>query len=426
MNHPIVSVPPLQDSTPLVNRERLWQSLMDLARLGATAKGGVCRLALTDLDRQARDLFVRWCEEAGCSVSIDGIGNIFARRAGRNPQLPPVMTGSHIDTQPTGGKFDGCYGVMAGLEVIRTLNDLGLQTEAPLEVVVWTNEEGSRFPPCMMGSGVFAGKFDLDDTLRKQDEQGLSVGSELRRIGYAGPRAVLGHPVGAYFEAHIEQGPVLEDRQTTIGVVMGCLGQKWFDLTLTGVEAHAGPTPMHLRKDALVGAAQVIGAVNRIAHEQQPHACGTVGCLSLHPGSRNVIPGQVQMTLDLRHLHADKLQAMVDEVRQVIEDTCQQHGLGFELTPTADFPPLDFDPACVAAVRQGAEQLGLSHMDIVSGAGHDAIFIAELGPAGMIFVPCEGGISHNEIENAAPQDLADGCAVLLRAMLNAAQAGATA
>ncbi|PXX61381.1 N-carbamoyl-L-amino-acid hydrolase [Pseudomonas sp. LAMO17WK12:I10] len=426
MNRPIVSVPPLQDATPLVNRERLWQSLMDLAQLGATAKGGVCRLALTDLDRQARDLFVRWCEEAGCSVSIDGIGNIFARRAGRNPQLPPVMTGSHIDTQPTGGKFDGCYGVMAGLEVIRTLNDLGLQTEAPIEVVVWTNEEGSRFPPCMMGSGVFAGKFDLDDTLRKQDEQGLSVGSELRRIGYAGPRAVLGHPVGAYFEAHIEQGPVLEDRQTTIGVVMGCLGQKWFDLTLTGVEAHAGPTPMHLRKDALVGAAQVVSAVNRIAHEQQPHACGTVGCLSLHPGSRNVIPGQVQMTLDLRHLHADKLQAMVDEVRQVIEDTCQQHGLGFELTPTADFPPLDFDPACVAAVRQGAEQLGLSHMDIVSGAGHDAIFIAELGPAGMIFVPCEGGISHNEIENAAPQDLADGCAVLLRAMVNAAQAGATA
>jgi len=426
MNRPIVSVPSLQDCTPLVNRERLWQSLMDLAQLGATAKGGVCRLALTDLDRQARDLFVRWCEEAGCSVSIDGIGNIFARRAGRNPQLPPVMTGSHIDTQPTGGKFDGCYGVMAGLEVIRTLNDLGLQTEAPLEVVVWTNEEGSRFPPCMMGSGVFAGKFDLDDTLRKQDEQGLSVGSELRRIGYAGSRAVLGHPVGAYFEAHIEQGPVLEDRQTTIGVVMGCLGQKWFDLTLTGVEAHAGPTPMHLRKDALVGAAQVVSAVNRIAHEQQPHACGTVGCLSLHPGSRNVIPGQVQMTLDLRHLHADKLQAMVDEVRQVIEDTCQQHGLGFELTPTADFPPLDFDPACVAAVRQGAEQLGLSHMDIVSGAGHDAIFIAELGPAGMIFVPCEGGISHNEIENAAPQDLADGCAVLLRAMVNAAQAGATA
>ncbi|MEN5254736.1 Zn-dependent hydrolase [Pseudomonas protegens] len=421
MNSRLDPLQSLHSNAPLINRERLWQSLMDLARLGATAKGGVCRLALTDLDRQARDLFVRWCEEAGCSVSVDGIGNIFARRAGRDPNRAPVMTGSHIDTQPTGGKFDGCYGVMAGLEVIRTLNDLGLETQAPIEVVVWTNEEGSRFPPCMMGSGVFAGKFDLAETLAKQDEQGLSVGAELQRIGYAGPRAVLGHPVGAYFEAHIEQGPVLEDRQTTIGVVMGCLGQKWFDLTLSGVEAHAGPTPMHLRKDALVGAAQVVSAVNRIAHAHQPHACGTVGCLSLHPGSRNVIPGQVQMTLDLRHLHADRLQAMVDEVRQVIEDSCRQHGLTFELTATADFPPLDFDPACIAAVRQGAEHLGLSHMDIVSGAGHDAIFIAELGPAGMIFVPCEGGISHNEIENAAPQDLADGCAVLLRAMVNAAQ-----
>ncbi|WP_426160823.1 Zn-dependent hydrolase [Pseudomonas sp. DWR1-3-2b2] len=412
---------PLNSNAQLINRDRLWQSLMDLAQLGATVKGGVCRLALTDLDRQARDLFVQWCEAAGCSVTVDAIGNIFARRAGQNPALPPVMTGSHIDTQPTGGKFDGCYGVMAGLEVIRTLNDLNIETQAPIEVVVWTNEEGSRFPPCMMGSGVFAGKFDLQDTLDKVDDQGLSVGDELQRIGYAGARAVLGHPVGAYFEAHIEQGPVLEDQATTIGVVMGCLGQKWFDLTFTGVEAHAGPTPMHLRKDALVGAAEVVSAVNRIAHQQQPHACGTVGCLSLHPGSRNVIPGQVHMTLDLRHLHADKLHAMVDEVRGVIEATAARHGLAYELTPTADFPPLDFAPVCVNAVREGAEALGLSHMDIVSGAGHDAIFVAELGPAGMIFVPCEGGISHNEIENAAPDDLAAGCAVLLRAMVNAAQ-----
>lgn len=411
----------LQSTHQHINRDRLWQSLMDLAKLGATPKGGVCRLALTDLDRQARDLFVQWCEAAGCSVSVDAIGNIFARRPGRDPALPPVMTGSHIDTQPTGGKFDGCYGVMAGLEVIRTLNDLQIETQAPIEVVVWTNEEGSRFPPCMMGSGVFAGKFDLQDTLDKLDDQGLSVGAELQRIGYAGSRAVLGHPVGAYFEAHIEQGPVLEDQAITLGVVMGCLGQKWFDLTLTGVEAHAGPTPMHLRKDALVGAAEVVSAVNRIAHQHQPHACGTVGCLNLHPGSRNVIPGQVNMTIDLRHLHADKLQAMVDEVRAVIEDSAARHGLTFELTPTADFPPLDFHPTCVNAVREAAQALGLSHMDIVSGAGHDAIFVAELGPAGMIFVPCEGGISHNEIENAAPDDLAAGCAVLLRAMVNAAQ-----
>jgi N-carbamoyl-L-amino-acid hydrolase len=408
-------------NAPLINSQRLWQSLMDLAQLGATPKGGVCRLALTDLDRQARDLFVKWCEEAGCTVSVDAIGNIFARRPGKDPLKAPVMTGSHIDTQPTGGKFDGCFGVMAGLEVIRTLNDLGVETEAPIEVVVWTNEEGSRFPPCMMGSGVFAGKLDLAETLAKQDEQGLVVGEELQRIGYAGSRAVLGHAVGAYFEAHIEQGPILEDQRKTIGVVMGCLGQKWFDLTLSGVEAHAGPTPMSLRKDALVGAARVVTAVNQIAHANQPHACGTVGCLSIHPGSRNVIPGEVKMTIDFRHLHSDKLQAMVDDLRQAIELACAENGLTYELTPTADFPPLDFASGCVDAVREGAQRLGLSHMDIVSGAGHDAIFIAELGPAGMIFVPCEGGISHNEIENATPADLAAGCAVLLRAMVSAAQ-----
>ncbi|MEN5302825.1 Zn-dependent hydrolase [Pseudomonas sp. TWI628] len=405
-----------------VDGARLWQSLMELARLGATAKGGVCRLALTDLDRQARDLFVQWTEAAGCSVSVDAVGNIFARRPGRNPKLPPVMTGSHIDTQPTGGKFDGCFGVMAGLEVLRTLNDLGIETEAPLEVVVWTNEEGSRFAPCMMGSGVFAGKFTLEETLAKRDAQGVSVGEALNAIGYAGQRAVLGHPVGAYFEAHIEQGPILEDQAKTIGVVLGALGQKWFDLTLRGVEAHAGPTPMHLRKDALVGAAAVVEAVNRTAHAHQPHACGTVGCLQAYPGSRNVIPGEVRMTLDFRHLEGDQLDAMIAEVRAVIEATCAKHGLSHELIPTADFPALYFDRGCVDAVRQSAQALGLPHMDIVSGAGHDAIFLAELGPAGMIFVPCENGISHNEIENATPEDLAAGCAVLLRAMLAASEA----
>jgi beta-ureidopropionase / N-carbamoyl-L-amino-acid hydrolase len=412
----------LQSSQPHINSERLWQSLMELAQLGATVKGGVCRLALTDLDRQARDLFVRWCEDAGCTVTVDGVGNIFARRPGCNAALPPVMTGSHIDTQPTGGKFDGCFGVLAGVEVLRTLNDLGVQTEAPLEVVVWTNEEGSRFAPCMMGSGVFAEKFTLEETLAKRDAEGISVGEALNAIGYAGPRAVTGHAVGAYFEAHIEQGPILEDQGKTIGVVLGALGQKWFDLTLKGVEAHAGPTPMHLRKDALVGAAAVVAAVNRVALEHQPHACGTVGCLQAYPGSRNVIPGEVRMTLDFRHLEPARLDSMIEEVRGVIDATCAKHGLSFELTPTADFPPLYFDQGCVEAVRAAAAGLGLSHMDIVSGAGHDAIFLAELGPAGMIFVPCEGGISHNEIENAAPDDLAAGCAVLLRAMLAASAA----
>ena len=412
----------LQSSQSHISSDRLWGSLMELAKLGATPKGGVCRLALTDLDRQARDLFVQWCEQAGCTVTVDAVGNIFARRPGRNPQLPPVMTGSHIDTQPTGGKFDGCYGVLAGVEVLRTLNDLGVQTDAPIEVVVWTNEEGSRFAPCMMGSGVFASKFTLEETLAKTDAQGMTVGEALNAIGYAGSRAVTGHAVGAYFEAHIEQGPILEDERKTIGVVLGALGQKWFDLTLRGVEAHAGPTPMHLRKDALVGAAAVVAAVNQAALGHQPHACGTVGCLQAYPGSRNVIPGEVRMTLDFRHLEPARLDSMIAQVREVVESTCAKHGLTFEMVPTADFPPLYFDEVCVDAVRGAAQGLGLPHMDIVSGAGHDAIFVAELGPAGMIFVPCENGISHNEIENANPEDLAAGCAVLLRAMLAAAQA----
>ena len=410
-----------QQATQSINGERLWASLMELAKLGATVKGGVCRLALTDLDRQARDIFVRWCEDAGCTVSVDAVGNIFARRPGLNPDLPPVMTGSHIDTQPTGGKFDGCFGVLAGVEVLRTLNDLNIQTQAPIEVVVWTNEEGSRFAPCMMGSGVFAEKFTLEETLAKTDAQGVTVGEALNAIGYAGSRKVSGHPVGAYFEAHIEQGPILEDERKTIGVVLGALGQKWFDLNLRGVEAHAGPTPMHLRKDALVGAAAVVAAVNKAALGHQPHACGTVGCLQAYPGSRNIIPGEVRMTLDFRHLQPERLDSMISEVREVIEATCAKHGLSFELTPTADFPPLYFNPDCVNAVRNAASELGLSHMDIVSGAGHDAIFLAELGPAGMIFVPCEGGISHNEIENADPKDLAAGCAVLLKAMLAASE-----
>jgi N-carbamoyl-L-amino-acid hydrolase len=329
------------------------------------------------------------------------------------------------DEQKTIGVVLGALGQkwfdlkLRGVEVLRTLNDLGVETEAPLEVVVWTNEEGSRFAPCMMGSGVFAEKFTLEETLAKVDADGVTVGEALNAIGYAGSRKVSGHKVGAYFEAHIEQGPILEDEQKTIGVVLGALGQKWFDLKLRGVEAHAGPTPMHLRKDALVGASVIVGAVNRAALGHQPHACGTVGCLQAYPGSRNVIPGEVRMTLDFRHLQPERLDSMISEVKQVIEATCEEHGLTYELTPTADFPPLYFEKGCVEAVRGAAKGLGLSHMDIVSGAGHDAIFLAELGPAGMIFVPCEGGISHNEIENAAPDDLAAGCAVLLRAMLAA-------
>ncbi|MBN2752826.1 MAG: allantoate amidohydrolase, partial [Rhodospirillaceae bacterium] len=298
-------------SNLVVNGDRLWRSLMDLAKIGATPKGGVARLALTELDGAARRLFIQWCEAAGLTVSVDAIGNIFARRAGANPNLLPVVMGSHIDTQPTGGKFDGCFGVLAGLEVLRTLNDLNIETQAPIEVVAWTNEEGSRFPPCMMGSGVFTGKLDLAETLAKVDDVGLTVGDELKRIGFDGSCPATGHAVGAYFEAHIEQGPVLEDEDKTIGVVVGTLGQKWFDLTLTGQEAHAGPTPMRLRKDALLAASRVVEAVNAIALASGGHACGTVGCLTVFPASRNVIPGRVDLTIDLRHWEPENLDAMV-------------------------------------------------------------------------------------------------------------------
>lgn len=407
-------------AVPRVDQHRLWQSLMDLARLGATAKGGVNRQAMTELDRQARDLFIQWCRAEGCEIRIDAIGNLFARRPGSDPQVAAVMTGSHIDTQPTGGKFDGCYGVMAGLEVLRSLNQHGIQTRAPIEVVVWSNEEGCRFAPCMMGSGVFTGQLELDEMLARCDADGVSVAEALQAIGYAGSDAVSPDQVQAYFEAHIEQGPILEDRDTTIGVVLGALGQKWFDLVLTGVEAHAGPTPMHLRKDALLGAAELVQAVNRIAETNQPDARGTVGYLNVHPGSRNVIPGRVEMSIDLRHLCPERLEAMVADVRLAVAEVAQRRGLGQRLTPTADFAPQPFAEPCIEAVRDAARELGLSHMDIVSGAGHDAIFVGRIAPAAMIFVPCEGGISHNEIENASAEHLAAGCDVLLRAMLRAA------
>src|SRR6201997_645505 len=267
-----------------VNGERLWASLMELAQIGATEKGGVCRLAASDLDGEAPRGLIRWGEEAGCAVRVGGMGNIFARRAGRNPELPPVMTGSHLDTQPTGGKFDGAYGVMAGLELVRTLNDLGYETEAPIEIVAWTNEEGSRFSPAMVGSGVFAGVFDLAEGLARPDNvTGVTLGEELERIGFAGPEPVGGRPVAAYLEAHIEQGPILEAAQKPIGVVTGAQGQRWYEITVTGQEAHAGPTPMPRRRDALVGAARMIDAVNRIGLAHAPYACTTVGLFRSPP-----------------------------------------------------------------------------------------------------------------------------------------------
>jgi beta-ureidopropionase / N-carbamoyl-L-amino-acid hydrolase len=400
-----------------IDGERLWNSLMELAKIGATEKGGVCRLALTDLDRQARDLFRRWCEEAGCTVNVDKMGNMFARRSGRDNTLPPVMTGSHIDSQPTGGKFDGAYGIMAGLEVLRTLKDFNYETQRPIEVAVWTNEEGSRFAPAMVASGVFAGVFDLDYGLSRKDVDGKSMGEELARIGYAGSEAVGGHPVAAFFEAHIEQGPILEAEKKTIGVVNGAQGQRWYEVVLTGQEAHAGPTPMRRRKDALVGASRLVTAVNKIGLDNQPYACATVGMMQVSPNSRNTIPGKVFFTIDFRHPSDETLSKMDAAIRAEAEKVCKEIGLELDFKQIWYSPPVKFAESCVSAVRTAAEDLGFQSMDIISGAGHDACYISRVAPTGMVFVPCENGISHNEVENATKEDLAAGCDVLLRAIV---------
>ncbi len=404
-----------------INSDRLWKSLMDLAKIGATAKGGVCRLALSDLDRQGRDLVSGWCKDGGLALTTDQLGNIFARRPGRNNHLPPVMAGSHIDTQPSGGKFDGNYGVMAALEVVRTLNDHNIQTDAPVEVCIWTNEEGSRFQPVMMGSGVFAKIFPLEQALSARDVEGKNVRDELKRIGYAGTAPVGEHPGAAYFEAHIEQGPILEQRQKTVGVVLGSLGSRWYDVTFSGQDNHAGTTPMDARKDALLGAARLIDEVNRIGSSDE-YGRGTVGFMQVKPNSRNVVPGEVRLSVDLRHPNAEKLLEMDARLRAACEKISKELGLQQQIAQVSYFEPTAFNSELVDSVRAGAARLNYSHMDIVSGAGHDAVYVARVIPTAMIFVPCEGGISHNEVESATPQDLAAGCNVLLQVMVERAQA----
>ncbi len=403
-----------------INGDRLWASLMELAQIGATAKGGVCRLALTDLDRRGRDLVTRWAREAGMTVTIDKIGNGFMRRAGRNNQLPPIMTGSHIDTQPTGGKFDGNYGVLAGIEVVRTLNDHGVVTEAPIEVAFWTNEEGSRFVPVMMGSGVFAQAFTLEHAYAATDSDGKTVKDELERIGYIGSEEPGQHRLGAYFETHIEQGPVLEDHNVTIGVVGGVLGIRWYDCVVTGMEAHAGPTPMALRKDALQVATRLMQEVVACAHRHAPHGRGTVGMVQVHPNSRNVIPGRVKFSIDLRNATDVLCDAMDADIRAVAARLQAESGLPITIDLVSQYPAAPFHADCVNSVARAAAQLGYSHMPVISGAGHDAIYMSRLAPAGMIFIPCKDGISHNEIEDAQPEHITAGCNVLLHAMLERA------
>ncbi len=403
-----------------VNGSRLWDSLMELAEIGGTAKGGVCRLTLTDLDKQGRDLVIKWAKEAGLSITIDKIGNGFMRRAGRNNSLPPIVTGSHIDTQPTGGKFDGNYGVLAGLEVVRTLNDHHIETEAPIEVSFWTNEEGSRFVPVMMGSGVFAKAFTLEHAYAAKDTEGKTVADELARIGYIGEQEPGDHPIGAFFETHIEQGPVLEDHNITIGVVQGVLGIRWFDCTVTGMEAHAGPTPMALRKDALQVATHIMQETVASALRHAPHGRGTVGMVHLHPNSRNVIPGEVKFSIDLRNSTDALVDQQADEVKAFAAKIAAESGLKVTIELVSTYSAIGFHPDCIDAVARATQKLGYSNMPVVSGAGHDAVYMAKLAPSGMIFIPCKDGISHNEIEDAQPEHIEAGCNVLLHAMLERA------
>ncbi len=396
-----------------IDGDRLWQMHMEMAKIGATAKGGNNRQALTDLDAEGRALFRSWCEAAGCTVTVDAMGNMFARRPGRRDDLPPVLAGSHLDTQPTGGRFDGVFGVLAALEAVRTLNDYGVETEAPIEVVNWTNEEGSRFAPPMLGSGVFAGVFSLEEGRAKTDFDGVTAGSELDRLGFAGSAPVGRREIAAYFECHIEQGPILESEDKSIGVVTGVQGMRWYEAVVTGSESHAGTTPPANRKDALVGAASLVTAIDGIGRRRGVDGRATVGVMQVRPGSPNVIPGEVFLTIDFRNPSVAELDAMDRELREA----AAKLPVAIEITETWFSPPVHFDAECVDAVREGALAGGHAWREIMSGAGHDAVNVGKKHPAAMIFVPCKDGISHNEAEYAAPEHLAAGCDVLLRAML---------
>lgn len=405
------------DAKLRINGQRLWDSLMAMAAIGATPKGGCNRQALTDLDKQGRDLFIQWCEDAGCTIAIDAMGNIFARRPGSAPNMPAVLAGSHLDTQPTGGKFDGVYGVLAGLEVIRSLNDSNIETEAAIEVAVWTNEEGARFSPAMIGSGVWAGEFDLDYAYARQDKEGNSIGAELARIGYQGQTPATARPLTAAFEVHIEQGPILENEHKQIGVLTGVQGMNWYDLTLTGQPCHAGPSPMEGRRDPFMGLQNILEQLYQLAAEHAPWARVTFGDIRVEPGSRNTVPEKLILAVDLRHPDQKTLDAMDQRFREIAASAATKFGLQQEICDEWRSPAVAFDSNCVAAVRDSVAALGYRNMEMVSGAGHDSVYISRVAPTSMIFVPCEKGLSHNEAENAEPKDLEAGANVLLHAML---------
>tara|TARA_B100001287_G_C22622988_1_gene501042 strand:- start:40 stop:1230 length:1191 start_codon:yes stop_codon:yes gene_type:complete len=393
---------------------------MEMAKIGPGIAGGNNRQTLTDEDAEGRALFQKWCEDAGMEMGIDTMGNMFASRAGSDPHALPVYVGSHLDTQPTGGKYDGVLGVLGGLEVIRTLNDLDVTTKHPIVVVNWTNEEGTRFAPAMLASGVFAGKHDQDWAYDREDSEGKKFGDELKRIGWVGDEKVGAREMHAMFELHIEQGPILEAENKDIGVVTHGQGLRWIECKITGKESHTGSTPMHMRKNAGRGLALVTELVHEIAMKHQPNAVGAIGHIDVYPNSRNIIPGQIVCTVDMRTHLLDILESMVAEFEEKAPKLCSDIGVDFECSIVGQFNPPAFDEGCVSAVREAAEELGYSHMDIVSGAGHDACWINDLAPTAMIMCPCEDGLSHNEAEEISKEWAQAGTDVLLHAVLNTA------
>ncbi|UUX49913.1 Zn-dependent hydrolase [Nisaea acidiphila] len=403
-----------------INGQRLWDSLMDMAKIGPGVRGGNNRQTLTDSDKEGRELFARWCDEQGLTMGVDSMGNMFARREGTDPDALPVMVGSHLDTQPTGGKYDGVLGVLGGLEVIRTLNDLGIKTKHPIEVVNWTNEEGTRFAPAMVASGVFAGVHTQEWAYDRTDAEGKKLGDELARIGFKGDEPVGKRKLHAFFELHIEQGPILEDEGIDIGVVTHGQGLKWIQITLTGKESHTGSTPMPKRINAGLGMARVTELVNKIALEHGPHGVGAIGHLELYPNSRNIIPGKTVFTVDFRHPDKANLEEMEAKLRKGAKEIADEIGLGLEIEQTGGFDPVTFDDGCVTAIRSAAEELGYSHRNIVSGAGHDACWINRVAPTAMVMCPCVDGLSHNEDEEITKEWATAGADVLFHAVVETA------
>ena len=404
-----------------IDPDRLWESLMEMAKIGPGVAGGNNRQTLTDADAEGRALFQTWCEAAGMTMGLDTMGNMFATRPGTDPDALPVYMGSHLDTQPTGGKYDGVLGVLGGLEVVRTLNDLDVQTKHPIVVVNWTNEEGTRFAPAMLSSGVFIGKHTQDWAYDRTDAEGKRFGDELKRIGWVGDENVGARKMHAMFELHIEQGPILEAEGKDVGVVTHGQGLRWIECTVTGKESHTGSTPMNMRKNAGRGLALVTELVHEIAMANQPNAVGAIGHIDVFPNSRNIIPGKVVFTVDMRTHLLEKLNAMVAEFMERAPKLCEDIGVQFDCHIVGQFDPPAFDKTCVKAVRDAAEELGYSHMDIVSGAGHDACWINDVAPTAMIMCPCVDGLSHNEAEDITKDWAKAGADVLLHAVLNTAE-----